>query len=123
MASLNASAARTQPLPEAPPARPRRRTQPRGVPRRRVAGGVVWIVLVAVLLVGIVALNVAVLKLNLRLDRLGEERTQLRTDNAQLRQQAAQGAVPEIIRAQAKLQGYHWAGWNQRFLDLEPTAR
>ena len=123
MTSLEADAARTQPLPEAPPARPRRRTQPRGVPRRRVAGGVVWIVLVAVLLTGIVAVNVAVLKLNLRLDRLGEERTQLRTENAQLRQQAAQGALPDTIRAQAVLQGYHWAGYNQRFLDLEPTAR
>ena len=120
---MAAEAARAHPVREAPPARPRPRTQPSGVPKRRVAGGVIWIVLVAVLLTGIVALNVAVLKLNLRLDRLGEERTQLRTENAQLRQQAAQGAVPDTIRAQAKLQGYHWAGWNQRFLDLPSTAR
>jgi len=64
--------------PEAP-ARPRRRAQARGVPKRRVAGGVVWIASVAVLLTGIVALNVAVLRLNLRLDGLGEERAKLRT--------------------------------------------
>ncbi len=121
---MAADAARTEALPEAPPARPRRRTQPRGVPKRRVAGGVVWIVLVAVLLTGIVAVNVAVLKLNLRLDRLGEERTQLRTDNAQLRQQVAQGAVPDTIRSQAVLQGYHWQSPNKtRYVDLEPTAR
>ena len=119
---MAAEAAR-QLAPEATPTRPRRRTQAHAVPRRRVAGGVVWIVLVAVLLTGIVALNVAVLRLNLRLDQLGEERTQLRNENAQLRQQAAVGAVPKTIRAQAKLQGYHWAGWNQRFIDLEPDAR
>jgi hypothetical protein len=109
--------------PEAP-ARPGRRAQARGVPKRRVAGGVVWIASVAVLLTGIVALNVAVLKLNLRLDGLGEERAKLRTENAQLRQQAAVGAVPQTIRQQATLQGYHWSGWNQtRYIELEPNAR
>ena len=50
--------------------RPRRATRPArrpagGTARRRVAGGVVWIVLVAALLAGIVAVNVAALRLNL----------------------------------------------------------
>jgi hypothetical protein len=117
-------AARTHPAPESPPARPRRRTQARGVPKRRVAGGVVWIALVAVLLTGIVALNVAVLKLNLRLDQLGEDKAKLRTENAQLRQQAAQGAVPDTIRSQAVLEGYHWQSPGKtRFLDLDQNAR
>jgi hypothetical protein len=121
---MAADAARTLAPDAIPVARPRRRAQARGVPKRSVAGGVAWIVFVAVLLTGIVAINVAVLRLNLRLDRLGEERTQLRTENTQLRQQAAQGAVPQTIRAQAKLQGYHWSGWNQtRYVELGPTSR
>jgi hypothetical protein len=60
--------------------RPRRLARPRRLPRvaeRTVAGGVLWIVVVAVLLAGIVALNVAVLRLNVRLDELfGENRLQ-----------------------------------------------
>ena len=46
----------------------------------RPFGGVVWIVVLAVLLAGIVAVNVAVLQLNVRLDELGRERVQLRAD-------------------------------------------
>ena len=90
---MAADAARTQPLPEAPPARPRRRTQPLGVPRRRVAGGVVWIGGIALLLAGVVALNVAVLRLNVRLYEIGQERSQLRADNAQLSSELASKAA------------------------------
>jgi hypothetical protein len=106
------------------PARPRRRAQPRGVPRRRVAGGVAWIALAAVLLSGIVALNVAVLRLNLKLDQLGTQRTQLRTENAQLRARAATGAVPERIRAEALRHGYRSVFPSQmRYVELERSAR
>jgi cell division protein FtsL len=52
--------------------------------RRRVAGGVVWIVVVALLLAGVVAVNVAVLRLNLRMDDLNRQRAQLRSDNEAL---------------------------------------
>jgi hypothetical protein len=54
------------------------------VGRRRVAGGVVWIVAIAVLLAGIVAVNVAVLRLNLNLDGVNRQRAQLKADNAAL---------------------------------------
>jgi hypothetical protein len=52
--------------------------------RRHLAGGVVWIVAVAVLLAGIVAVNVAVLRLNLNLDGVNRQRAQLKADNAAL---------------------------------------
>ena len=110
------------------PALPARARPPRahrrGLPRRRLAGGVAWIAVVAVLLTGIVALNVAVLRLNLELDDLSSKRTQLRTENAELRAQAAIVAVPETIRADAHEQGYRRVYQRQiRYLELERTAR
>ena len=96
-----AAAARTHPE----PARTRVRTQPRAVrktaPRRRVAGGVVWIGAIALLLAGVVALNVAVLRLNVRLDELGQERSQIRADNAQLSSEIAAKAASGRIAALA----------------------
>ena len=105
-------------------ARPHRRAQPRALPHRRLAGGVVWIGLLAVLLTGVVALNVAVLQLNLRLDRLGQERSRLRTENADLRARAAVNATPDTIRESANLAGYRQVSpAHTRYLDLEPDAR
>ena len=61
MATWAAEAERPQPQP---------RPAPRAVKRqRRVAGGVAWIGVVAVLLAGVVAMNVAVLRLNMKLDQ------------------------------------------------------
>lgn len=98
-----AAAARAVPAQALPRARPRpkTRTAARSAPRRRVAGGVVWIGAVALLLAGVVALNVAVLRLNVRLDGLGHERAQLRADNAQLRSQIASRAASGRIVALA----------------------
>jgi cell division protein FtsL len=86
------------------PARPRTRSNPRPrakrkvEPRRRVAGGVVWIGLVAALLAGVVALNVAVLRLNVQLDETQRERNQLRADTAQLNTEiAAKAASGRIL--------------------------
>jgi cell division protein FtsL len=64
---------------------PRPRQAPRPLRReRRVAGGVVWIGIVAALLAGVVAMNVAVLRLNMKLDSLSRERADLRAQNAAL---------------------------------------
>jgi hypothetical protein len=60
--------------------RDQRRTRALG--QRRLAGGVVWIVVVAALLAGVVAVNVAVLQLNLRLDGVNRQRAQLKADIA-----------------------------------------
>ena len=93
---------------EAERPQPRPRPAPRAVKRqRRVAGGVIWIGVVAVLLAGVVALNVAVLRLNMQLDRLGRERADLRAQNAALSVQlSSQASAPHIQRVAAKRLGY-----------------
>jgi hypothetical protein len=85
------AAARAEPRPRrAPRPQPRPRAQPRPAPRRRaaarprLAGSVVWILVVAALLAGIVALNVGVLRLNMEGERLDEEYNQLVTQHQQL---------------------------------------
>jgi cell division protein FtsL len=88
------------------PSRPQAQSRPRAAPRRtsrpRVANGVVWIVVVAVLLAGVVAMNVAVLQLNLRLDDLGRERAKLRAGNAQLSSRLSSAAASAQIESLAK---------------------
>jgi cell division protein FtsL len=88
-----AAAARALPAPARQRARPKPRARRKPQPRRRVASGVVWIGVVAVLLAGVVALNVAVLRLNVHLDETQRERNQLRADNAQLNTEIAERAA------------------------------
>jgi cell division protein FtsL len=95
------AAARAHPEPDRTHARPKARAVRKTAPRRRVAGGVVWIGAIALLLAGVVALNVAVLRLNVRLDELGTERSQLRADNAQLSSEIAAKAASGRIAALA----------------------
>jgi cell division protein FtsL len=106
-----------------PAARPRTRPKPQPrakrkvEPRRRVAGGVVWIGVVAALLAGVVALNVAVLRLNVRLDDTQRERNQLRADNAQLSTEiAAKAASGRIVGLASGQLGLRPA--NPEYLDL-----
>ncbi len=81
---------------------PARRVRPGGVRRvrakKRVAGGVVWIGLVAVLLAGVVAMNVAVLRLNMKLDRLGQQRASLQAQNAALSSELSSAAATGRIQ-------------------------
>src|SRR6266496_2234926 len=90
-----------------PPQQRRPRPAPRAVRReRRVAGGVFWIGVVAVLLAGDVALNVAVLRLNMKLDHLGRQRANLRAENAALSVQISSAAsAPRIQGLAAKRLG------------------
>ena len=83
-----------------PEVRPRPARRPRSRPR--VANGVLWIAVVAVLLAGVVAMNVAVLQLNLRLDDLGRQRAKLRADNAQLASQLSSAAASAQIESLAR---------------------
>lgn len=106
--------ARARPRPAAAPVRP--------APRARVAGGVVWIVLLALLLTGVVAMNVAVLQLNIALDRLGGERANLRGENAALASQlSAAAAAPKIQRLAARRLGFvPAAAGDTTYVDLGP---
>lgn len=78
--------------------RTRRRAQ-RPTAERRLAGGVLWIGVLAVLLVGVVALNVAVLRLNMQLEELSERRLELEAQNALLESNvSAAMAQPRVER-------------------------
>jgi hypothetical protein len=108
------------------------RAQPRAQARarpaakqRRVAGGIVWIVVLGALLAGVVAMNVAVLRLNMGLDRLGRERAGLIQQNDALAAQLSSAAAAPKIQAlaQAKL-GYVPAPTTQTtYVELGPRAR
>jgi cell division protein FtsL len=88
----------------APRARPRRaaggaRSRPK---TRLLGGGVLWILLFAALLAGVVAVNVAVLRLNLALDGSNQERTQLRADIAGIRAEVSSAAASARIDRAAR---------------------
>jgi len=81
------------------------RTRSRPAPKGRswvLSGGVLWIVVFAVLLAGVVAINVAVLRLNLQLDETGRERTDLKNDIAGLRAEISSAAAATRIERLAK---------------------
>ncbi|HEU0305203.1 MAG TPA: hypothetical protein VFR32_11550 [Gaiellaceae bacterium] len=82
---------------EARPRRSRARVERRSA-QRRLYGGIVWIVVVAVLLAGVVALNVAVLRANLRLDELAQQRAKIRAENAALESKLASAAATGRIQ-------------------------
>jgi len=74
-----------------------RAAQPRTA-QRKLAGGIVWIAVVAALLAGVVALNVAVLRINLQFDELNQKRAKLRAENAALSSQLASSATTARIQ-------------------------
>lgn len=102
-------------------ARPRPRSQ-KLVAQRRVAGGAVWIAIMAVLLAGVVALNVAVLRLNMQSDQLGRDRDQLRADNAELASMLAARSASARTSSRARRElGLQPADPSTtKFLDLRP---
>lgn len=95
-AAAPAPRTRRTPAPQTTPRPVKLKPQQRAA-QRRLAGGVVWIVIVAVLLAGVVALNVAVLRLNLRFDALGQQRAKLRAENAALSSKLASAAATARI--------------------------
>jgi cell division protein FtsL len=104
-------------------ARAKPKARKKQAPRSRVAGGAVWIALVALLLAGVVALNVAVLRLNVQLEGLGEERARLRAENAELSSQIASkaqaGRIQMLARGQLGLEPAAAGQWT--YLELERT--
>jgi hypothetical protein len=99
------SPVRTRPAPPAP-ARPRRpRARPAAAPRRVTAGGLVWVLVLAALLGGIVALNVAALRTNIRVSGLSDRAAALQQANRTLSAQVATLTVPYRIDARAQQLG------------------
>ena len=93
--------AKPPPRPARPPSRGRRAS-----PRRRMAGGLAWIVVSAVLLTGVVALNVVVLRLNVQLDRAGRDRANLRAENQLLQAEVSTAAASARIQSLARARGF-----------------
>jgi cell division protein FtsB len=81
--------------------RPRLARRERATPRL-LGGGVLWIVIFAVLLSGVVAVNVAVLRLNLQLDGVTSDDTQLKADIADLRSHLSNKVATYQIERRAK---------------------
>ena len=82
-----------------------RKAQARRSAKRRpvvLGAGVVWIVVFAVLLAGVVAVNVAVLRLNLQLDRSSTERVELKADISRLRSELSSVAATSRIERLAR---------------------
>lgn len=100
---------------EAPPTRSAR-------PRRssfRVTGGILWMSLFALLLVGVVAVNVAVLRANMAVHRLDQERAQLQAQNQALSSAlSAAMSAPRIEAAAHKLGLVQAPAADTGYLDL-----
>jgi cell division protein FtsL len=79
-----------------------RRRARSGAGPKALGGGLLWIVVFAALLAGVVAVNVAVLELNVKRDRLGRERVQLQADVARLRSQLSSAAATATIQGEAR---------------------
>jgi cell division protein FtsL len=101
----DAAHALPSPRPRQRPKSPARRRTPAVARRHGVAGGVVWILAVAVLLAGVVAVNVAVLRLNVQLGKVNAERTRLRADKQALASQLSLAAATTRIQTLAHRDG------------------
>jgi len=70
--------------------------------RSAFTGGVLWIVLVAALLAGVVAVNVLVLRLNVQLDDLRHHRAELKAEIASTRAQLSSASANARIESEAR---------------------
>ena len=120
-----ASAAVAEPLPARRP-QPRRpvkkaavRTSKRRGQGRRVRGSLVWMVVFAFLLVGVVTLNVAVLRANVSVNDLDARITQLQGENARLASQYSRvTAAPRVEAAASRAGLVPASGLDTTLLDM-----
>lgn len=90
------------------PARPRRRpspaakAKPRARRRARSRAPILWIVVGAALLAGVVFVNLAVLRLNIQLNHATQQIGQLRASNAALQGQLSASLSSTRIQEQAR---------------------
>lgn len=79
----------------------RTRRTAKAADRRPLAGGVAWIVLLAVLLAGVVAVNVAVLQLTMSLSKTSRHRVELQGDIARLQGELSSAASTYRLQQEA----------------------
>src|SRR5262245_62410219 len=86
---------------------------------RRLRGHIVWMILFALLLSGVVAVNVAVLRAHVAVSRLDEERAQLQARNQALASElSAASSAPRIESAAHRYGLVQAPGVNTSYLDL-----
>jgi hypothetical protein len=114
---------------QAPDARPKGRpaasVRSRRKPtQRRVRGHIVWMILFALLLFGVVAVNVAVLRAHVAVSRLQDERARLEARNQALASAlSAADSAPRIEAAARRLGLIQASGGNTTYLDLTAGGR
>ena len=111
--------------PSRPAQRPAKAVRSRRRPtQRRVRAPIVWMVLFALLLSGVVAVNVAVLRAHVAVSRLDQERAKLQARNAALASElSAASSAPRIERAARRLGLVQATADNTSYLDLAARGR
>ena len=92
---------------QAPARRPAASVRSRRKPtERRVRGHIVWMILFALLLFGVVAVNVAVLRAHVAVSRLDDQRAQLEAKNQALQSELSAVNSAPRIETEARRLGY-----------------
>ena len=124
-----AEVAEPLPAPRRQPSRTRQRPAApvrsrRRVARRRVRGHIVWMILFAFLLFGVVAVNVAVLRAHVAVSQLDQQRAQLKAQNQALASRlSASSSAPRIEAAAHRLGLVQAPAASTSYLDLAPSRR
>jgi cell division protein FtsB len=92
--------------------------------QRRVRGHIVWMILFAFLLFGVVAVNVAVLRAHVAVSQLDEQRARLEARNQALASElSAANSAPRIEAAARRLGFVQAAQGNTSYVDLTAGRR
>jgi cell division protein FtsL len=120
-----------EPLPAGPRRKPARRAGQRPArsvrsrrrfTQRRVRGHIVWMILFALLLAGVVAVNVAVLQAHLAVSRLDDQRARLEARNQALASEvSAASSAPRVEAAARRLGLIQASAGSTSYVDL-PAA-
>lgn len=105
--------------------RPEGRVRSRRKPaQRRVRAHIVWMILFALLLSGVVAVNVAVLRAHVAVSHLDQERQQLQASNQALASElSAADSAPRIERAARRLGLVQASSTSTSYVDLTSSGR
>src|SRR6266550_6531524 len=92
--------------------------------QRRVRAHIVWMILFALFLAGVVAVNVAVLRAHVAVAKLDDKRAKLEAGNQALASQlSAIDSAPRIEAAARRLGLIPASAGNTSYLDLAPRGR
>ena len=112
---------RRRPPAQRPAASVRSRRKP---VQRRVRAHIVWMILFALLLAGVVAVNVAVLRAHVAVSQLDQQREKLEARNQALQSElSAAGSAPRIERAARRLGLVQASAANTSYLNMTSGGR